>query len=263
MRNGMVSLVGAGPGDPELITVRGLARLRSANVLVYDRLVHPALVAEAPDEAERIYVGKAAGKTTLDQQTIEVLLIERARRGLWVVRLKGGDPFVFGRGGEELAALIDAGVPVEVVPGVTSAIAAPAAAGIPITHRRFASAVTFVTAHEDPAKIMSRVDWDWLARAGGTLVILMGLRQVGAICTRLIAAGREADTPAAVIASATLPEQRVVRSSLGGLAAAVADARLRSPALIVIGDVVRFADLFDQSASQSFSSILASQIACD
>jgi uroporphyrin-III C-methyltransferase len=263
MRNGMVSLVGAGPGDPELITVRGLARLRSANVLVYDRLVHPALVAEAPDEAERIYVGKAASKTTLNQQTIEALLIERARRGLWVVRLKGGDPFVFGRGGEELAALIGAGVPVEVVPGVTSAIAAPAAAGIPVTHRHFASDVTFVTAHEDPAKITSSVDWDWLARASGTLVILMGLRQVWAICTRLIAAGREADTPAAVIASATLPEQRVVRSRLGRLAAAVADARLRSPALIVIGDVVRFADLFDQSASQPFSSILASQIACD
>lgn len=263
MRLGMVTLVGAGPGDPELITVRGLARVRAAEVLVYDRLVHPALIAETPDEAERIYVGKAAGKTTLDQQAIEALLIERARRGLRVVRLKGGDPFVFGRGGEELVALIEAGIQVEVVPGVTSAIAAPAAAGIPVTHRHFASAVTFVTAHEDPAKITSSVDWDWLARASGTLVVLMGLRQVEAICSRLIAAGRARETPAAVIASGTLPEQRVVRANLDRLADAVIDADLRSPALIVIGDVVRFADLFDQTTSQPFTSILAPQSACD
>lgn len=263
MRRGMVALVGAGPGDPELITVRGLARLRAADVLVYDRLVHPALVAEAPGEAERIYVGKAPGTATRSQRAIEELLIERARLGLRVVRLKGGDPFVFGRGGEELAAIIGAGVPVEVVPGVTSAIAAPAAAGIPVTHRHLASAVTFVTAHEDPTKPTSSVDWNWLAQARGTLVILMGLRQVEAICTRLIAAGCSPDRPAAVIASGTLPEQRVVRANLDQLAEAVIEADLSSPALIVIGDVVRFAELLDRSISNPFSSILAHQIACD
>ncbi|HVX30802.1 MAG TPA: uroporphyrinogen-III C-methyltransferase [Nitrolancea sp.] len=263
MPKGMVSLVGAGPGDPELITVRGLTRLRAAEVLVYDRLVHPALIAEAQAGCERIYAGKSPGKTTLDQRAIEDLLIDRGRRGLRVVRLKGGDPFVFGRGGEELAALVEAGIPVEVVPGVTSAIAAPAAAGIPVTHRHLASAVTFVTAHEDPAKITASVDWEWLARSSGTLVILMGLRQVDAICARLLAAGRPSDTPAAVIASGTLPTQRVVRANLGELACAVAQAALESPALIVVGEVVRFAELFDRSSSDPFSSILASQFVCD
>jgi uroporphyrin-III C-methyltransferase len=239
---GMVSIVGAGPGDPELITVRGLERVRHAEVLVHDRLVHPQLVAEAPAWAERVYCGKAPGQAALEQRAIEALLVERARAGRRVVRLKGGDPFVFGRGGEEVAALVAAGIPVEVVPGVTSATAAAASAGIPITYRGLASAVTIVTGHEDPDKAQAPLDWHWLAAASGTLVILMGLQRLEEICARLLAAGRDPRTPAAVIASGTLPEQRVVRAPLARLAQRAAAAQLASPALIVIGDVVRVGD---------------------
>ncbi|HEU0113544.1 MAG TPA: uroporphyrinogen-III C-methyltransferase [Thermomicrobiales bacterium] len=235
---GLVSLVGAGPGDPELITVRGLARLRAADTVVYDRLVDPRLVAEAPAAAERIFVGKAAGYAALAQADIEALLIARARAGRRVVRLKGGDPFVFGRGGEEVEALVAAGVPVEVVPGVTSAFAAPASAGIPVTHRGLASAVTIVTGHDAPDKAGNPVDWDWLAAANGTLVVLMGLGQLRQICDRLVAGGRDAATPAAVIAAGTWADQRVVEAPLGALADAVAAAPIVAPALIVVGDVV-------------------------
>jgi uroporphyrin-III C-methyltransferase len=245
---GMVSIVGAGPGDPELITVRGLARVRSADVLVYDRLVDPRLVAEAPHHAERVFAGKAAGFAALYQRAIEALLIERARAGRHVVRLKGGDPYLFGRGGEEVAALVAAGIPVEVVPGLTSATAVPAAAGVPVTHRGLASALTIVTGHEDPGKGRTTVDWDWLAAGRGTLVILMGLERLAAICERLLAGGRVPDTPAAAIASGTTPDQRVVTAPLGGLAAAVAAAQLVPPALVVVGDVVRFRDLLAPAA---------------
>lgn len=239
MSGGRVSIVGAGPGDPELITVRGLARVRAAEVLVYDRLVAPALVAEAPPAAERIFAGKAKGHAALAQEAIEALLIARARAGNHVVRLKGGDPFVFGRGGEEVAALVAAGIPVEVVPGITSATAVPASAGIPVTHRALASSLTVVTGHEDPGKPEAAVDWKWLAGSTGTVVVLMGLGQIAAICERLVAGGRDAETPAAAIASGSLPEQRVVVSSLAGLPAAVAAAHLVSPVLVVVGDVVR------------------------
>jgi uroporphyrin-III C-methyltransferase len=150
--HGMVSIVGAGPGDPELITLRGLARIRAAEVLVHDRLVAPELIAEAPADAEVMFAGKARGIAALDQRAIEALLIDRARAGKRVVRLKGGDPYLFGRGGEEVVALVAAGIPVEVVPGLTSAIAAPASAGIPVTHRELSSSLTIVTGHEDPAK---------------------------------------------------------------------------------------------------------------
>jgi uroporphyrin-III C-methyltransferase len=234
---GRVALVGAGPGDPELITVRGLRRLQAADVVVYDRLIHPALLDEAPRWAERVFVGKVPGAGH-DQRAIEALLIARARAGRQVVRLKGGDPFVFGRGGEELAALAAAGVEVEVVPGVTSALAVPALAGIPVTQRGLSSAVTIVTAHEDPTKLAASVDWDWLAASCGTLVILMGLGRLAAICERLLAAGRAPDCPAAVIANGTLPTQRQVTAPLCELAAAAASAELTSPALIVIGEVV-------------------------
>jgi uroporphyrin-III C-methyltransferase len=240
---GRVSIVGAGPGDPELITVRGLERIRAADVLVYDRLVDPQLLAEAPPHAELVFAGKAAGCAALEQHAIEDLLIDRARAGLHVVRLKGGDPFVFGRGGEEVVTLTAAGVLVEVVPGVTSAISVPAGAGIPVTHRRLASTVTFVTGHEDPHKNRSAVDWDWLAASRGTLVILMGLRHLASICDRLLQGGRAADTPAAAIAAGTTPDERVVTAPLAELAAAVAEARLEAPALIVVGDVVRLRDL--------------------
>ena len=245
---GQVAIVGAGPGDPELITIRGLSRIRSAEVLVYDRLVAPELVAEAPAECERIFAGKAKGFAALEQREIEAVLLDRARAGKRVVRLKGGDPYIFGRGGEEVTALVAAGIPVEVVPGLTSAIAAPASAGIPVTHRELSSALTIVTGHEDPSKPGSALDWDWLAASKGTLVILMGLSQLPRIAARLIEGGRASSTPAAVIASGSTPEQRVVTATLGSVAVAASAAQLAAPALIVIGDVVRFRDLLATSA---------------
>ncbi len=247
---GKVSIVGAGPGDPELITVRGLARIRAAEVLVYDRLVDPSLLAETPQGAEQIFAGKARGYAALEQREIEALLIARALAGKHVVRLKGGDPYVFGRGGEEVVALVAAGIPVEVVPGISSAVAAPASAGIPVTHRELSSSLTIVTGHEDPTKAESAVDWNWLAKSKGTLVILMGLGQLPGIRDRLIAGGRSSETPAAVIANGTRPEQRVVTASLDRLPEAVAAAQLVAPALIVVGDVVRYRELLAPSALQ-------------
>lgn len=248
IHGGRVSIVGAGPGDPELITVRGLARLRAADVVVHDRLVDPRLVAEAPATAERIFVGKAAGYAALDQRGIERRLIDRARAGCHVVRLKGGDPFVFGRGGEEVAALVAAGIPVEVVPGRTSATAVPTGSGIPVTHRGVASSVTIVTGHDAPGKDGASVDWEWLAASRGTLVILMGLTHLPNIRDRLIAAGRAPTTPAAAIASGTWRDERVVTAPLADLPDAVAAAQLVAPALLVIGDVVAFRELFAPSA---------------
>ena len=245
---GRVSIVGAGPGDPELITVRALARIRTAEVLVYDRLVDPALVDEAPPTAERIFAGKARGFAALEQHEIEALLIARAYAGKQVVRLKGGDPYVFGRGGEEVASLAAAGIAVEVVPGVSSALAVPASAGIPVTHRELSSSLTIVTGHEDPAKPEAAVDWDWLAASQGTLVILMGLSQLPGIRDRLIAGGRSPETPAAAIAGGTRPDQRVVTASLADLPEVVAAVQLAAPALIVVGDVVRCRELLAPSA---------------
>ncbi len=245
---GRVSIVGAGPGDAELITVRGLARIRTADVLVYDRLVDPVLIAEAPPAAERVFAGKARGFAALEQHEIEALVIARAFAGKHVVRLKGGDPYVFGRGGEEVASLVAAGIPVEVVPGVSSALAVPASAGIPVTHRELSSSLTIVTGHEDPTKQESAVDWDWLAASKGTLVILMGLSQLPGIRDRLIAGGRSPETPAAVIAGGTRSDQRVVTASLADLPEVVAAAQLVAPALIVVGDVVRCRELLAPSA---------------
>lgn len=250
MQKGWVALVGAGPGDAELITVRGLRRLREADVVVYDRLIASGLLQEAPDEAERVFAGKAARFAAMDQRAIETLLIDRARRGKRVVRLKGGDPFVFGRGGEEIQALAAAGVPYEVIPGITSAVAVPAAAGIPVTHRELSSQVTIVAGYEDPEKEESAVDWEWLAQSTGTLVILMGLERLEAITVRLIAEGMDPSTPAAVISRGTCPDQVAVTAPLGELAAAVTTARLSSPSIIVVGEVARFAEtLGDQLAA--------------
>ena len=246
--SGRVSIVGAGPGDPELITVRALARIRSAEVLVYDRLVDPALIDEAPPTAERVFAGKARGFAALEQHEIEALLIARAYAGKHVVRLKGGDPYVFGRGGEEVASLVAAGIPVEVVPGVSSALAVPASAGIPVTHRELSSSLTIVTGHEDPTKPEAAVDWDWLAASQGTLVILMGLSQLPGIRDQLITGGRSPETPAAAIASGTQPDQRVVTASLADLPEVVAAAQLVAPALVVVGDVVRCRELLAPSA---------------
>ena len=239
-RLGFVSLVGAGPGDPELITVRGRNRLAAADVVVYDRLIDPRILDVVPASAERVFVGKARGSIMLSQRAIECVLIDRARAGKRVVRLKGGDPFVFGRGAEEVESLVRAGIPCEVVPGISSAIAAPGAAGIPVTHRELASTVTVVTGHEDPDKPESTVDWEWVARAPGTVVVLMGLGGIDALCNRLIAHGRDPRTPAAVVASGTLPAQRSVMAPLGHLPAATLSAEIVSPAVIVIGDVADF-----------------------
>ena len=235
-RGGTVYLVGAGPGDPGLITAQGLELLRSAEVVVYDRLVSPALVAAAPASAERVFVGKHPHETGTRQQDINALLVDRARRGRTVIRLKGGDPFVFGRGAEECEALRAAGVPVQVIPGVTSATAVPAAAGIPVTHRRVASAFAVVAGHECDGR--SDLDWEALARLP-TLVVLMGLSALPDIVARLRAQGMAPDTPAAVIASGTLPEQRSVVGTLDDIADLVARAGLEPPATVVIGEVVR------------------------
>jgi uroporphyrin-III C-methyltransferase/precorrin-2 dehydrogenase/sirohydrochlorin ferrochelatase len=244
---GVVYLVGAGPGDPGLITAKGLEILRSADVLVYDRLVAPALVAEAPPAAERVFVGKPphGGGADRAQDEIHELLVDRAQRGLRVVRLKGGDPFVFGRGAEECEALHTAGVPFQVVPGVTSAIAAPAAAGIPVTHRRLSSAFAVVTGHECAGG--SSLDWDALARVP-TLVVLMGLSTLAEITARLLAHGADPDTPAAVIASGTLPAQRTVVATLATLAERVAEEGLEPPATVVVGEVVQVRELLSAEA---------------
>jgi uroporphyrinogen III methyltransferase/synthase len=229
-----VFLVGAGPGDPGLLTVRADEVLRRADVVVYDRLSVEALLDLAPPEAERISVGKAPGRVTMEQAEINRLLVERGRTGGTVVRLKGGDPFVFARGGEEAAALEEAGVPFEVVPGITSAIAVPAYAGIPLTLRHSSTSFTVVTGHEDPAAgDDGSVDWRAVARVGGTLVILMGVARIARIAEELIAGGLDPATPAAAVRWGTRPEQETVRATLG----TIARHELRAPSVIVVGEV--------------------------
>jgi uroporphyrinogen III methyltransferase/synthase len=238
---GSVVLVGAGPGDPGLITVRGLAALHAADVVVYDRLGTAALIEMARRDAELINVGKRPRAAARTQSQINRLLVARARAGKTVVRLKGGDPFVFGRGGEEAQALRAARVPFEVVPGVTSATAAPALAGIPVTHRDHAASVAIATAHEARGGAGARIDWDALARAD-TIVLLMGVERLDDAAARLIAAGRSAQTPAAVIQNASLAVQRTVTAPLGRIAAVARRARIDSPAVTVVGDVVALRD---------------------
>ena len=234
---GIVFLVGAGPGAPGLMTIRSLDLIVAADVIVHDRLIpRDALLAARPD-AEILYVGKEPGEASVVQEGIEELLIDRARQGKLVVRLKGGDPFVFGRGGEEAEALAEAGIPFEVVPGVTAGVAAPAYAGIPVTHRDDASAVAFVTGHEDPDKEEAALDYEALARFPGTLVFYMGVRALPRITQALIAAGRDASEPAAVVERGTLPGQRTVSSTLEGIAAAADEADIGAPAVTVVGPV--------------------------
>jgi uroporphyrin-III C-methyltransferase len=238
MTNGFVSLVGAGPGDPELLTVKALRRLRAAEVVVYDALVNEALLAECRPDAARIFVGKRAGCRAFAQEAINALLIDLARDGKQVVRLKGGDPFVFGRGGEEALELHAAGVPFEIVPGVSSALAAPAYAGIPVTQRGVAVSFAVVTGHEDPSKPASQINWAALAGID-TLVVLMGVGHLAQIAASLIAHGRAADTPAAVVQWGTTVDQATVVGTLAAIADDVARARLGAPATLVVGEVVR------------------------
>jgi uroporphyrin-III C-methyltransferase len=229
----MISLVGAGPGDPELLTIRGLRRLQEADVIVHDALVGTGVLALARPGAEMIDVGKRPG-APVPQELINELLVQLARTGRNIVRLKGGDPFVFGRGGEEALALTAAGLDFEVVPGVSSVIAAPAAAGIPVTHRGVSASFTVVTGHRQRGE--TAVNWQALAQAGGTIVVLMGVAQRGAIAAALMEGGLPADTPVAAIRHATSSQQHVVRCALSELAAAAVE----SPATIVIGAVAAF-----------------------
>jgi len=247
--SGIVYLVGAGPGDPRLITVLGLERLRQAEVVVYDRLISEALLAEAPPEAERIFVGKAPGEHSCRQEEINALLVHHARAGRVVVRLKGGDPFVFGRGGEEALACAEAGIPWEVVPGVSSSVAVPARAGIPITHREVSGGFAVVTGHCAEG---DRQDWGALARVE-TLVVLMGLSRLPEISAALLFNGRGPDTPVAVIAQGTLPEERTLVGTLGTIAGDAARAGLRSPATIVVGEVVRLRERLLGSGVNDFA----------
>lgn len=227
-----VHLVGAGPGDPELLTLRAARLLAASDVVIHDRLIPTEALELAPPAAHRIDVGKRPGHAAVPQDEINQLLVDHGRRGGTVVRLKGGDPYVFGRGGEEAAALAAAGIDYEVVPGITSAIAAPAAAGIPVTLRNQALSFTVLTGHEDPNGD-AEVDWEAHAATGATLVILMGVERIGRIAKRLVIGGRSADTPVAVVRWATTGRQQVVRSTL----ARIGEVDLESPATIVVGDV--------------------------
>jgi uroporphyrinogen III methyltransferase/synthase len=233
---GKVYLIGAGPGDPGLLTLKGKRCLEEADVVVYDYLANPRLLRYARPEAELVYVGKQAGKHTLPQDQIGCLLVARAQQGKAVARLKGGDPFIFGRGGEEAEELAAAGVPFEVVPGVTAAVAVPAYAGIPLTHRDFTSTVAFVTGHEDPTKDDTSIAWDKIATGIGTLVFFMGVGQLPEIVTKLVSNGRSPETPAAAIRWGTRAEQEVVTATLATLAERCQG--MKPPALIVVGEVV-------------------------
>jgi uroporphyrin-III C-methyltransferase len=235
---GTVFLVGAGPGDPELLTVRAHRLLTSCDALVYDSLVPQELLDLVPPGCERRFVGKRRGHHSVPQSVIHTVLVELAQRHQCVVRLKGGDPFLFGRGGEEAAHLVGRGVPVEVVPGVTAGIAAPAYAGIPVTHRRAGSSVTFVTGHEEIDKGRPGVDWRGLARSSDGLVIYMGLHNMRRICDELMAGGLAPSTPAAAIQQGTVQGQRLVLAPLAEFAERVEEALLTSPAIIVVGEVV-------------------------
>ena len=232
-----VHLVGAGPGDPGLMTARALELIARADVIVYDRLIPATALEGVRADAELIYAGKEGGGPSVGQEEIERLLVEHGGAGREVVRLKGGDPFVFGRGGEEAETLRAAGIPYTVVPGVSSGVAAPAHAGIPVTHRDAASAVAFVTGHEDPAKAESALRWSALAAFPGTLVVYMGVRQLDAIAARLLEGGRSPDEPAALVQRGTLPDQRSVTATLSNIATVAREAGIHAPAIAVVGEV--------------------------
>ena len=242
---GKVFLVGAGPGDSELITVKGLRALHKADVVVYDRLVNLDLLDEAPIHAIRVFVGKESGRHAVKQEEINALLVSYAQQGYTVVRLKGGDPFVFGRGGEEALALVQANIAFEIVSGVSSAIAVPAAAGIPVTHRGLASSIMVVTGHEDDTSEASTVNWEAAAMSvasGGTLVVLMGVKALPRITRCLMQYSLAASTPAAVIQQGTTSYQRVVVDTLDKIANHAKAVKIKSPAITVIGSVVTLSD---------------------
>ena len=235
---GKVYLVGAGPGDPGLITVKGLECIQKADVIIYDYLAASILLKHARKNAELIYVGKKGGSHTMAQERINALIVEKAQNGALVTRLKGGDPFIFGRGGEEAEVLFENGIPFEIVPGVTSAIAAPAYAGIPLTHRKYTATVAFVTGHEDPDKDESAIDWPSIARGMGTVVFLMGVKNLPQIARQLMEHGKPPDTPVALVRWGTTTRQVTISGTLDTIVAKVKKAGLKAPAVIIVGDVV-------------------------
>ncbi len=239
---GKVYLVGSGPGDPELLTLKARRLIDSADVVVYDQLPGKMILDSIPAGTERIDAGKHAGDHTLRQDEINTVIIEKAREGKNVVRLKGGDPYMFGRGGEEAQELIEAGIEFEVVPGITSAIAAPAYAGIPVTHRDHASMVTFITGHEDPTKEESALDWETLAKFDGTIVIFMGVKMLERNVSELIKNGKDPQTPVALIERGTRPDQRVTIGVLENIASIAQEKKVKAPAITVIGNVVKLHD---------------------
>ncbi|MDA8213531.1 MAG: uroporphyrinogen-III C-methyltransferase, partial [Clostridia bacterium] len=239
---GLVYLVGAGPGDPKLITVKGLECVKKAEVIVYDRLASPRLLSYARPEAELIYVGKAPDQHTLRQGEINQVLVEKALAGKVVTRLKGGDPFVYGRGGEEAEALIAHNIPFEVVPGISSSVAVPAYAGIPVTHRDFTSSFAVITGNEDPNKGDSSIAWDKISTGIGTLVFLMGMRNLPHIVEKLLENGRQPETPIALIRWGTRPEQQTLVGSLGTIVELAKEAQFKHPVIIIVGDVVKLRD---------------------
>jgi len=239
MGKGKVYLIGAGPGDPDLITVKGLECIKKADVIVYDRLADPRLLKKCRREAEKIYVGKSPHRHTLKQEEINRLLVDKAREGKTIARLKGGDPFVFGRGGEEAEVLAENDIPFEIVPGITSAISVPAYAGIPVTHRDYTSTMAVITGNEDPNKEDSSINWEHIAAGAGTLVFLMGMGNLDKIANKLIAHGRPPATPVALIRWGTRPEQETLTGTLEDISSRAREANFKNPAVIVVGEVVK------------------------
>jgi uroporphyrin-III C-methyltransferase len=252
---GKVYLVGAGPGDPGLMTIKGKTLLECADVVIYDALISPLILAMIGPQAEQINAGKRRGRHSLSQEETTQLLIQKARTKAVVVRLKGGDPFVFGRGGEEMVELIQAGFSVEVVPGITSGIAAPAYAGIPLTHRAYSSSVTFVTGHESAGKYRPKVNWQAIAQGSETIVIYMGIHNLSYILEQLQAAGRSADTPIALIRWGTWPEQEELIGTLGTILTQVESTQFEAPAIVVIGDVVNLHEILSHCRPEQLTFI--------
>lgn len=239
---GKVYLVGSGPGGLAHLTTRASEVIRDADVILYDQLPGEEILASLPEQAERIDCGKYGNRHTLEQDEIEALMVRHAKAGRTVVRLKGGDPFVFGRGGEELEMVRAQGIPVELVPGITSAVAVPGSVGIPLTHRKYASQVTILTGHEDPAKPESALDWELLAQSRGTIVILMGVRNLPQIAEALLAHGKDGNTPVAIIERGLRPDRRVTTGPLRDIGRITVEAHVQPPAVIVIGGVVNLYD---------------------
>ena len=239
MKKGKVYLAGAGPGDPDLLTIKTLKILKKANVVVYDRLVTKSILSLIPEKVKKIYVGKRPGERGTPQERVNEILVSEARKGKVVVRLKGGDPFLFGRGGEEAQELRKAGIEFEVVPGITSALATPTYAGIPVTHRAYSSSLAVVTGHEDPTKPESRVNWEKLATSVDTLVVLMGVKRLESIVEGLLKGGRDPATLVAIIERGTTTDQRTTTGTLSNIVQRARERKVRSPAIIVIGDVVK------------------------